>query len=90
MNVDINLRFLTFIFLFKKFVKLGFIGDFGSLSRRHYINIATAHFERCEAGGKVIALVEIDGGLANFVLSEIRPLEYVFCTHAFLVERLTN
>ena len=69
---------------------MGFFGDFSSLGRKHYINIATVHFGRCEADGKVIALVEIDGGLPHSVLSKIRPFEHVFCTHAFLVERLTN
>ena len=58
-------------------VKPGFIGNLGSLCGKHGINIATFHLGRREAGGEVIALVEIDGGLPKTMLPEIRALDQV-------------
>ncbi|MEE8392748.1 MAG: phosphoglycerate dehydrogenase [Rhodospirillales bacterium] len=57
--------------------KPGFIGALGTILGDAAINIATFHLGRGEAGGKAIALVEIDQEADGEVLGEIRALPHV-------------
>jgi D-3-phosphoglycerate dehydrogenase len=76
-HIAIEADFPPYLLYLRNYDKPGFIGDLGSLCGKHGINIATFHLGRREAGGEAIALVEIDGGLPNTMLSEIRGLDQV-------------
>ena len=69
--------FSPHLFYRRNYDKPGFIGDLGSLCGKHGLNIATFHLGRREVGGEAIALAEIDGGLPQTMLPEIRALDQV-------------
>jgi D-3-phosphoglycerate dehydrogenase len=57
--------------------KPGFIGNLGTLLGGAKVNIANFNLGRSAPGGDSIALVEIDGGLSDEVLGNIRKLPLV-------------
>ena len=57
--------------------KPGFIGRFSSTLGEAGINIATFHVGREAPGGSAVALIEIDGELADDVLDKVRALPQV-------------
>ena len=57
--------------------KPGFIGRFSSTLGEAGINIATFHVGREAPGGSAVALIEIDGELADDVLEKVRALPQV-------------
>ena len=76
-HIAVESDFPPFLLYLRNYDKPGFIGDLGSLCGNHGINIATFHLGRRDVGGEAVALVEIDGGLPESVLSEIRSLKQV-------------
>ena len=76
-HIAVESDFPAHLLYLRNYDKPGFIGDLGSLCGKHGINIATFHLGRREAGGEAIALVEIDGGLPETMLPEIRALDQV-------------
>jgi len=61
----------------RNYDKPGFIGDLGNVLGMQNINIASFHLGRRNIGGEAIALVEIDGGVDEEVISKIRSLPQV-------------
>ena len=55
----------------------GFIGDLGNALGRKGINIASFHLGRRDVGGEAIALVEVDGGIDDKIVAEIKDLPQV-------------
>ena len=55
----------------------GFIGDLGNLLGKKKINIASFHLGRRDVGGEAIALIEVDGGIDEKIVSEIKSLPQV-------------
>ncbi|MDC6451827.1 ACT domain-containing protein, partial [Alphaproteobacteria bacterium] len=61
----------------RNYDKPGFIGDLGNALGRQKINIASFHLGRRNVGGEAIALVEVDGGIDEKIVSEIKSLPQV-------------
>lgn len=76
-HIAVESDFPASLLYLRNYDKPGFIGDLGSLCGKNGVNIATFHLGRREAGGEAIALVEIDGGLPDTMLPEIRALDQV-------------
>ena len=57
--------------------KPGFIGQLGTLLADKNVNIATFQLGRVEAGGKAIALIEVDGDVTPALLDAIRKTPLV-------------
>ncbi|MEL0025363.1 MAG: ACT domain-containing protein, partial [Alphaproteobacteria bacterium] len=76
-NIAVESDFPEHLLYLRNYDKPGFIGDLGSLCGAHGINIATFHLGRKQAGGEAIALVEIDGGMDEATLAELRQLKQV-------------
>ena len=55
----------------------GFIGNLGNTLGKHSINIASFHLGRRDVGDEAIALVEIDGGIDDKIVKEIKSLPQV-------------
>lgn len=60
--------------------KPGYIGELGRILGNAKVNIATFNLGRNKAGGKAIALIEVDEAISDEVLEQLRSLEQV--THA--------
>jgi D-3-phosphoglycerate dehydrogenase / 2-oxoglutarate reductase len=60
--------------------KPGYIGELGRILGDAKVNIATFNLGRNKAGGKAIALIEVDEAISDEVLEQLRGLEQV--THA--------
>jgi len=76
-HIAVESDFPEHLLYLRNYDKPGFIGDLGSLCGAHGINIATFHLGRKQAGGEAIALVEIDGGMDDVTLAELRQLKQV-------------
>ena len=61
----------------RNYDKPGFIGDLGNALGRKGINIASFHLGRRDVGGEAIALVEVDGGIDDKIIAEIKDLPQV-------------
>ena len=61
----------------RNYDKPGFIGDLGNALGRKGINIASFHLGRRDVGGEAIALVEVDGGIDDKIVAEIKDLPQV-------------
>ena len=61
----------------RNYDKPGFIGDLGNALGSQKINIASFHLGRRDVGGEAIALVEVDGGIDDKIVSEIKSLPQV-------------
>ena len=57
--------------------KPGFIGKLGQVLGDAGINIATFHLGRSESGGDAIALLQVDGAIADAVVSQVKALPQV-------------
>ena len=55
----------------------GFIGNLGNTLGKYSINIASFHLGRRDVGDEAIALVEIDGGIDDKIVKEIKSLPQV-------------
>ena len=55
----------------------GFIGDLGNTLGKNSINIASFHLGRRDIGDEAIALVEVDGGIDEKIVKEIKSLPQV-------------
>ena len=61
----------------RNYDKPGFIGDLGNALGRKGINIASFHLGRRDVCGEAIALVEVDGGIDDKIVAEIKDLPQV-------------
>ena len=61
----------------RNYDKPGFIGDLGNTLGKQNINIASFHLGRRNVGGEAIALVEVDGGVDEKIISQLRSLPQV-------------
>ena len=57
--------------------KPGIIGNLGKLLGKHNINIAGMTFGRAKKGGKAITVLNIDSGVNDKILTEIKKLQYI-------------
>lgn len=76
-DISIESDFPKNMLYLRNYDKPGFIGALGTLLSDLNLNIATFHLGRKSEGGEAIALVEVDGEVAQDTLQTIRGLEQV-------------
>ena len=76
-GISIESDFPASMLYLRNYDRPGFIGAIGTLLSDLGLNIATFHLGRKTEGGEAIALVEIDGEVADETLQAIRNLEQI-------------
>ncbi|MGC6411326.1 MAG: phosphoglycerate dehydrogenase [Candidatus Puniceispirillaceae bacterium] len=76
-GISVESDFPSSLLYVRNYDKPGFIGALGSLLSDMQLNIATFHLGRKDEGGEAIALIEVDGELADEALAAIQALPQV-------------